>query len=167
MIPIRIVAIPTKVADSVRTTLRAPVYGHPAHIDDLAEPAPCRHCLHLIAPHVDRAILFTYDRFADAESLPLPGPIYIHAESCERYPEQAGVPDELRTSPRTLEAYSRGRRLHGLEYVVDGKMELAIERLFAQADVDYIQVCSTTAGCFTFRIERRPGGDSAESANRV
>ena len=167
MIPIRIVAIPTEVAESVRTTLRAPVYGHPAHIDDLAEPAPCRHCLRLIAPHVDRAVLFTYNRFANVESLPLPGPIYIHAESCERYPEQAGVPDELRASPRTLEAYSHGRKLRGHEYVVDGKIEPAVERLFAQAEVDYIQVCSTTAGCFTFRIERRPGSVGAESANRI
>jgi hypothetical protein len=31
---------------------------------------------------------------------------------------------------------------------------MAIEQLFALPDVDYIQVNSTTAGCFTFRIER-------------
>jgi len=32
---------------------------------------------------------------------------------------------------------------------------MAIEQLFALPDVDYIQVNSTTAGCFTFRIERQ------------
>lgn len=38
--------------------------------------------------------------------------------------------------------------------MADGKFESAIEKLFALQDVDYIQVNSTTAGCFTFRIER-------------
>jgi hypothetical protein len=63
-------------------------------------------------------------------------------------------PEELRGSPRTLEAYARGRRLVGLEYVADGKFESAIEKLFSHSEVDYVQVNSTTAGCFTFRIER-------------
>jgi hypothetical protein len=71
-----------------------------------------------------------------------------------RYADDAGFPEELRSSPRTLEAYARGRRLLGQEYVADGKFELAIEKLFGQPEVDYIQVHSTTAGCFTFRIER-------------
>ncbi len=152
---IRIVAIPTEVAESVRATLRAPVYGHPAHAQLATESAPCRHCLRLITAGVDRGILFTYDRFAGVESLPLPGPVFVHAEPCLRYPEDAGLPEELRASPRTLEAFARGRRLLAQEYVTDGKMEKAIERFFARPDVDYIHVSSTTAGCFTFRIERR------------
>ncbi len=151
---IRIVAIPTTVAESVRSTGRAPVYGHPAHTEIGADPAPCRHCLRLITPGIDRRILFTYDRFAGVESLPLPGPIFVHADSCDRYTESSGFPDELRASPRTLEAYARGRRLLVQEYVTDGKMERVIERLFARSDVDYIHVNSTTAGCYTFRIER-------------
>ena len=66
----------------------------------------------------------------------------------------SGFPEELRVSPRTLEAYGHGRRLLGQEYVADGKFEPAVERLFSQQEVDYIQVHSTTTGCFTFRIEQ-------------
>jgi len=88
------------------------------------------------------------------EPLPQPGPIYIHSDNCPRYPEDGGFPEELRGSPRTLEAYARGRRLLAQEYVSDGKFEPVIEDLFTRADVDYLQVNSTTAGCFTFRIER-------------
>lgn len=150
----RVVAIPTEIAELVRATLRAPVYGHPAHAQLATEPAPCRHCLRLIAPGIDREILFTYDRFAGVESLPLPGPVFVHAEPCPRYPEDGGFPEELRASPRTLEAFGRGRRLLAQEYVTDGKMEEAIEQFFARPDVDYIHVNSTTAGCYTFRIER-------------
>jgi hypothetical protein len=34
-------------------------------------------------------------------------------------------------------------------------MEGVIEQFFANLEVDYIHVSSTTAGCYTFRIERR------------
>jgi hypothetical protein len=152
---IRIVAIPTKVAESVRRTMAAPGYGFPAHSEVGADSAPCRHCLRLIGPGTERRILFTYDRFAGVESLPLPGPVYVHAEACERYPENAGFPDELRASPRTLEGYARERRLVAQKYVSDGRMESAIEEIFACSDVDYIHVNSTKAGCYTFRIERQ------------
>jgi len=154
MIPTRIAAIPTEVAEKVRRTMRSSFHGFPAHAELATDDAPCRHCLRTIAAGRDRQILFTYDRFAGVEPLPQPGPVYIHENPCPRYVGNSGFPEELRDSPRTLEAYARGRRLLGQEYVADGKFELAIEKLFNQEQVDYIQVHSTTAGCFTFRIER-------------
>lgn len=154
MLPIRIVALPTEVAKVVRATLRAPVYGFPAHAEVATDDAPCRHCLRTFTVGKDRRILFTYDRFAGVESLPQPGPIYVHAEACERYAEQNGFPEELRGSPRTVEAYGRGRRLLAQEHVSNGIFEPVIEKLFASPEVDYLQVNSTTAGCFTFRIVR-------------
>ena len=154
MIQNKIVAISTEVAAAVRQTMRAPVYGFPAHKELVTDAAPCRHCLRLITPQVDDAILFTYDRFTGVEELPQPGPIYMHAKKCFRYDEGGGFPEELRGSARTLEAYARGRRFIAQEYVTDGAFEVAIERLFSNREVDYLQVSSTTAGCFTFRIER-------------
>ena len=151
---IRVVAIPTETAETVRTTLRAPVYGFPAHAELATDDAPCRHCLRTIKAGKDRRILFTYDRFLGVESLPQPGPVYVHENACPRYTENAGFPEELRGSPRTVEAFARGRRLLVQEYVTDGKFEPVIEHLFARREVDYLQVNSTTAGCFTFRIER-------------
>lgn len=150
----RIVAIDTSTAEQVRASLKAPVYGFPAHVETADDEAPCRHCLRLISRN-DRRILFTYDRFTGKESLPQPGPVYIHAENCPRYPEHGGFPEELRGSPRTLEAYARGRKLKAQEYVNNGRFEPVIDKLFADPEVDYLQINSTTAGCFTFRIERR------------
>ncbi len=155
---VRILAIETEIAQQVRATLKAPVYGFPAHLEVAEDAAPCRHCLRTIAPK-ERRILFTYDRFTGKESLPQPGPVYIHADGCPRYPESAGFPEELRGSPRTVEAYALGRRLKGQEYVADGCFEPIIEKLFADRDVDYLQINSTTAGCFTFRIERAVNGE--------
>jgi hypothetical protein len=154
MLPIRIMAIPTEVAEAVRATLHAPVYGFPAHAELATDDAPCRHCLRTIVAGKDHRILFTYNRFNGVEALPQPGPVYVHAEACPRYSEDAGFPEELRGSPRTLEAYAHGRRLVAQEYVADGKFEPIIEKLFAQPSTDYLQINSTTAGCFTFRIER-------------
>jgi hypothetical protein len=154
---IRIVAIDTEVAEQVRATRKSPTYGFPAQLEVAEDVAPCRHCLRTIAPK-DRRILFTYDRFTGKESLPQPGPVYIHADGCQRYPENGGFPEELRSSPRTVEAYARGRKLKAQEYVSDGRFEPVIEKLLANRDVDYLQINSTTAGCFTFRIERATNG---------
>jgi hypothetical protein len=157
MIPIRVVAIPTEIAEAVRRTHKDPHYGHPAHTEIAGEGAPCRHCLEIIGAGSAKATLFTYDAFEGLESLPLPGPVYIHADACERYSESGGFPPALRNSPRTLNAYARGRRLLAAEYVENGNVDAGIENLFARPDVDYIHVRSTTAGCYTFRIERANG----------
>ena len=72
---IRMVAISTDIAEEVRATLRAPVYGFPAHVEPSADAAPCRHCLRLIEAGDNRRILFTYDRFSGIEKWPQPGPV--------------------------------------------------------------------------------------------
>ena len=151
--PNKFIAISSEVANAVRQSLRS-LEGFPAHKEPAGDGLPCRHCLRVITPQKEQAILFTYNRFTDVENLPQPGPVYIHADHCERHDENAGFPEELRGSPRTLEAYSSGRHLIAQEYITDGAFEPAIAKLFANSSIDYIQVHSTTAGCFTFRIER-------------
>ena len=155
---IRVMAIETEIAEQVRATLKAPVYGFPAHLETAEDEAPCRHCLRTIILG-ERRILFTYNRFTGKESLPQPGPVYIHADGCQRYPETGGFPNALRNSPRTVEAYASGRKLQAQEYISDGRFEPTIENLFANPNVDYLQINSTTAGCFTFRIERAANGE--------
>jgi Protein of unknown function (DUF1203) len=151
---IRVIALPSDVAESVRTTRRAPRYLHPAHEELASGYGPCRHCLRTFDVGVDRRILFTYDPFADVESLPLPGPVFIHAETCQRYDECGGFPEQLRSLPLTLEAYARGRVLRAQDHVTNGKVDEAVERLLSRPDVDYLHVRDTKAGCYDFRIER-------------
>ena len=150
----RVVAISSEIADAVRTTGRSPRYGHPTHAEVATGYGPCRHCLRTFAVGADRRILFTYDPFGDTETLPLPGPVFIHEDSCERYADDAGFPADMRSHALTFNAYARGRLLRAQDYVADGCVESVIERLLARADVDYIHVRDTSAGCFDFRIER-------------
>ena len=151
----RVMAIPTEVADQVRTTLKAPGYGFPTHTELATDQAPCRHCLQLTKPGEDHRILFTYDCFDGVEALPLPGPVYIHASACERYDENAGFPADIRSRKITFNAYGEGRRLVKQQYVEDGNVEDAVQQLLADPAVRYLHVRSTPAGCYTFRIERR------------
>jgi hypothetical protein len=150
----RVVAIPSAIAGAVRLTLQSPGYGHPAHAEIASGHGPCRHCLRTFVIGHERRILFTYDAFARTESLPLPGPVFVHETPCNRYPEDGGFPTDMRPHRLTFNAYGRGRRLRAQEYVDDGDAEPVIERLLARSDVDYIHVRDTDAGCFDFTIER-------------
>ena len=155
-----VIAIPTKVADLVRTSMKAPGYGHPAHAEIATGHGPCRHCLRTFRIGQDRRILFTYDPFRELGCPPLPGPIFVHAEPCERYGQNAGYPQQLRPHAVTLQAYGTDRRLLAEEYVSDGRVEAAIELLFDRNDVQYVHVRDTEAGCYDFRVERNQPGQA-------
>ena len=150
----RVDAVPTKVAEIVRTTMRSPGYGHPAHAEIASGYGPCRHCLRTFHIGQENRILFTYDPFFGLEPLPLPGPIFIHADACERYHEASGFPEDLRSHRLTLIAYGPGRRVLAEEHVDDGAVEAMMERLLRKDDVRYLHVRDTEAGCYDFRIER-------------
>lgn len=156
MTPYRIVAIPDAIAAAVRATRRSPGYGHPAHAEVAKGYGPCRQCLRDFAVGQETRILFTYDAFAENETLPLPGPVFIHEASCERYPEEGGFPADLRAHALTLAAYGRGRRLRAEEHVAAAQADLeeVLDRLLERPDVDYVHVRDTAAGCYDCRIER-------------
>jgi Protein of unknown function (DUF1203) len=154
MSPYRVVAIPEDVASEVRASGRSPRYGHPAHREIARGYGPCRHCLRDFAVGVDERILFTYDAFSGREPMPLPGPVFIHAAACSRYPEDGGFPADIATHELLLEGFAAGRQLRGQETVRDGAVGPAVVRLLADPAVDYLQVRDANAGCFDFRIER-------------
>lgn len=151
----RYIAIPQETADRVRSTMRSPGYGHPAHREVATGYGPCRLCLRTFDVGVEERILFTLDPFYGIEKLPLPGPVFIHAEECIRYREESGFPDDLRVHPLTLEGYAKGRRLLAQVYVEDGNIEDPLDRMFANAEVEYVHVRDTHAGCYDLRVERR------------
>jgi hypothetical protein len=149
-----VVAIPDKVAATVRRTRKSPGSGHPAHAEVATAYGPCRLCLRTFQIGSDRRLLFTYDPFHGQEPFPLPGPVFIHESECERHPEEGGFPPDVIRHSLTLNAYARGRRLVDVRYVADGNPEAPIQDLLSRDDVDYIHVRDTDAGCYDFRIER-------------
>jgi hypothetical protein len=154
MISYRVVAIPSEVADQVRTTAKSPNYGFPAHREVAAGRAPCRHCLKLIRKDEEELLLFTYDPFRELGEPPLPGPVYIHATECPRHPESDVIPEDYRGRLLTLEGYGENRALLREIRVSEGAEERAAEQLFSEEKIRYVNVRSTEAGCFLFRLER-------------
>jgi len=154
----RVIAIPTEVATAVRTSNQAPRYGHPAFTETASGYGPCRHCLRTFDVGNEDRTLFTYDPFSGIEAVPLPGPIFIHAENCERYPENAGYPGDLLSHAAVLSGYAKGQRLVAQVHVDSSNHEAAVEQLLQRSDVDYIEVRDKVAGCYDFRIERAANG---------
>lgn len=154
----RVIAIPTEVVTEVRKSNKAPRYGHPAFTENASGYGPCRHCLRCFNVGKEYRTLFTYDAFSGIEDVPLPGPVFIHAENCPRYPEHAGYPHDLLTHAAVLSGYAKGQRLIAQVHAHDGGHEAAVQQLLQRADVDYIPVRDKIAGCYNFRIDRRANG---------
>jgi hypothetical protein len=150
----RVSAIPTKIADLVRSTLRSPGYGHPAHVEVATGYGPCRHCLRDFKVGEDRRILFTYDPFYELRVHALPGPIFIHADACARFSDEGKFPEDLRSHRLTFAGYGAQRSLLCEKMVESGEVETMIDELLGRPDVLFIHVRDTEAGCYDLRIER-------------
>lgn len=152
------VAIPTEVAETVRSTMKSPKYEFPAYREVAAGRAPCRHCLELVKLNEEELILFTMDAFLglpNSETVPpSPGPVYIHAEECSRYAGEDTIPETYRGRLLTLEAFGADRKLVEEVRATDSREEVLAAELFRNPEVRYINVRSTEAGCFLFRLER-------------
>ena len=81
----RVLPIDSKIAEQVRSTLKSPQYGHPAHKELATGYGPCRLCLKQFQTGEEDRILFTYNPFESLDSYPSPGPVFIHAKSCPGY----------------------------------------------------------------------------------
>jgi hypothetical protein len=150
----RVLPIDSKLAEAVRSTLRSPQYGHPAHVERATGYGPCRACLKQFRAGEEDRILFTFNPFQGLDEYPSPGPVFIHATSCPSYDNVQVFPDELRSLPLTLEAYGENRWIIARERPSATKIESSVGRLLQTSGVRYIHVRNTEAGCFIAQIER-------------
>src|SRR5262245_38468951 len=97
----RYTGIPALLAEEVRQTRRSPQYGHPAHRELAQTYGPCRLCLRTFAIGREDRFLFTYQPFSETGSLPAPGPVFIHADPCERY-DASTLPPDFRDLPLVI-----------------------------------------------------------------
>jgi hypothetical protein len=148
----RVIALRKETVDEVRSTLRAPGYEHPAHLEMASGYGPCRLCLQPFRKGEEERVLFTYNPFPDAAELPCPGPIFVHNGSCSRY-EGSGFPPGLLGLPLTLEGYDdSGVGL--LRVRVTSDPDRSVEEILSRPRVAYAHIRNAEAGCFVARIER-------------
>jgi hypothetical protein len=155
MAEIRVIALPTETVQKVLATMKSPGYGHPAHTEVATGYGPCRHCLKPFRVGEEMRTLFTCNPFYKLAEVPLPGPVFVHTQVCERFDEEGGYPAELLRYPALLEGYDSEQGLVVQRKAVGANHELVLEEIFENAAVRYVMVRDLEAGCFDFRIERR------------
>ncbi len=147
-----IVPVASEVAETAR---RAAADGAPDHemvIADSPTGYPCRHCLRWAEPG-EPMILFPYASVPAGHPYSESGPIFVHAEACERYGETHVFPSHFREG-RVLRAYNSKYLMIDAKVVPGDEPEAAIEKLLENPETDFIHVRSATRGCYTMGIER-------------
>jgi Protein of unknown function (DUF1203) len=148
----RIVPLPTDIADKARLAAKSGAEDHVIIPVNSATGYPCRHCLRWAQPG-ESVILFPYASIPPGHPYSEIGPIFVHAEKCERYSAIQEYPADFREG-RVFRAYDANYNMIDTE-LGNGKMpEAVIEKLLENPETSFVDARSISRGCFTFRIQR-------------
>ena len=148
----RIIPVSSEIADAARRAVKAGAVDHALITVDSPESSPCRHCLRWAQPG-ERVILFPYTAIPSGHPYSETGPIFVHANDCQRYSSTNEYPADFRDG-RVLRAYDSNYNIIDAQVVNGSEPEVVIESLFQNADTAFVDVRSVTRGCFTFRVQR-------------
>lgn len=156
MSKIQFSSMPSEQAEAYRSGA-ADAYGHPPEVHvSTGDGIPCRHCLNYVAEG-DSYLILAYRPFPHAQPYAETGPIFLHAQRCERYPETDRIPPmALSKEPRLLKGYGANDRIvYGTgEIVASTKLAAVASKILARDDVSYVHVRSALNNCFSCRIDR-------------
>ena len=148
----RIVPIRTKIAEAARREAEAGALDHVFVTADSPNGYPCRHCLRW-AQSGERMILFPFAAIALGRPYSESGPIFVHAEPCERYAATHEFPPAFRNG-RVLRAYNSQHAIIAAEVANGEGPEAVIERFLQQPETAFVHVRSASHGCYTMEVER-------------
>jgi hypothetical protein len=148
----RIVALPTNVAEAARKAVAENRPDHRVVTVDSPHGAPCRHCLRWAEPG-ERVILFPYHAVRSGQPYSEMGPIFVHAEPCNRYSAEKEYPSQFRDG-RVFRAYNSKDDLINAVLPNGDEPEAVIEKLLNNPETAFVHARSATHGCYTFRVER-------------
>jgi len=117
---------------------------------------PCRHCLNSVSKG-DPYLILAYCPFSDLQPYAEIGPIFLHANPCNAYSQNASMPsDYLNGKPRIVRGYDRNNRIiYGTGKIVPPAEIIGYAgELLENLSVDYVHVRSAENNCYTFRIDR-------------
>jgi len=148
----RIVPLPTEIAEAARRAVDAGALDHTIVRANSPGSCPCRHCLRWAQPG-ERVILFPYAAIPSGHPYSETGPIFVHANECQRYSATNEYPAEFRYG-RVFRAYDANYNIIDAQVMNGNEPEVVIENLFQNSDTAFVDVRSVTHGCFTFRVQR-------------
>lgn len=117
---------------------------------------PCRHCQGDVVKG-ERYLILAYRPFPQPQPYAEIGPIFLHAEPCERYPETDRIPPMFHSSEAyLLKGYGENDRIvYGTgQIVAPAGMAVAAAGILARDEVIYVHVRSALNNCFSCRIDR-------------
>ena len=148
----RIIPLPTEIAEAARRAVTVGTADHALITASSPGSSPCRHCLRWAQPG-ERVILFPYAAIPAGHPYAESGPIFVHAEKCERYSATDEYPAEFRNG-RVFRAYDLNYNLIDAQVVNGSEPETVIQELFENPETAFVDARSVTHGCFTFRVQR-------------
>lgn len=148
----RIVPIRTEIAEAARRDAKTGAPDHVFVTADSPNRYPCRHCLSWAQPG-ERMILFPFAAIAPGRPYSESGPIFVHAEPCERYAATHEFPPALRNGC-VLRAYNSQHAIIAAEVANGEGPEAVIERFPQQPETAFVHVRSASHGCYTMEVER-------------
>jgi len=148
----RIVPLSTEIAEAARRAAEAGASDHAVVTADSAGGYPCRHCLRWAQPG-ERMVLFPFAAIAPDRPYSESGPIFVHAEQCERYAITHEFPSEFRKN-RVIRAYNSQHEIIAAEVANGEGPEPVIERFLQKPETAFVHVRSASHGCYTMEVER-------------
>jgi hypothetical protein len=148
----RIVPLPTEIADAARRVAKTGAADHAIIKVDSPESSPCRHCLRWANPG-ERVVLFPYAAIPSGQPYSETGPVFVHADQCQRYSTTNEYPADFRNG-RVFRAYDSSYNIIDAQVMNGSEPEIVIESLFQDPNTAFVDVRSVTRGCFTFRVQR-------------
>ncbi len=117
---------------------------------------PCRHCLSDVAAG-EPFLILAHRPFREAQPYAETGPIFLHAEPCERHGEMAEVPALFLSRAQALiRGYGADDRIvYGTGQVIpSAEIGAVAQDLLVRPEVAYLHLRSASNNCYQCRIER-------------
>jgi hypothetical protein len=150
--PFQVIPLPTEIADAARHVAKTGAVDHAIITVDSPESSPCRHCLRWAQPG-ERVVLFPYTAIPAGQPYSETGPIFVHADRCQRYDATNEYPADFRNG-RVFRAYDSNYSIIDAQVLDGSEPEVVIESMFQNPETKFVDVRSLTHGCFTFRVQR-------------
>jgi hypothetical protein len=117
---------------------------------------PCRHCLTDVAAGEPYLVL-SFRPFPSPQPYAECGPVFLHAEPCERYADEHSPPALFsRRRHLLVRGYDGNDRIvYGTgRQIAAANLSIAAAELLRRAEVAYVHVRSAANNCYQCRIER-------------
>lgn len=117
-------------------------------------PEPCRRCLRNTEAG-DRLVLAPYNPFRRSSPYAGDGPVFVHADGCERFRSEPDVVSEQVTGRvLSVRAYDEDAMMTGAAVLPGERFAEHVPELLGDPRVAFLHVHFAGAGCFAFRVDR-------------